>query len=146
MDNSLIRHNGSAFKRFIYLTLGILLVGIGILGIVLPILPTTIFLILASACFVKSSPAMNAWLKRNKILGVYIRNYQDKAGMSIAAKVSTILFLWAGILASGYFFTENTAVRIILLIIAAGVSIHIFTIKTAETNELNKMDEDSTAN
>jgi uncharacterized membrane protein YbaN (DUF454 family) len=66
MEKSLsVKDNSSSIQRYIYLSLGILLVGIGIVGIILPLLPTTIFLILASACFVKSSPQMNEWLNRN---------------------------------------------------------------------------------
>ena len=73
---------------------------------------------------------MNEWLKGNKILGVYIRNYQDKTGMTLISKINTISILWIGILASAYFFTDNLSIRIILAIIAIGVTIHIVTIKT----------------
>jgi uncharacterized membrane protein YbaN (DUF454 family) len=136
MEKSLsVKDNSSSIQRYIYLSLGILLVGIGIVGIILPLLPTTIFLILASACFVKSSPQMNEWLKRNKYLGVYIRNYQDKTGMTKVSKISTILVLWVGILASAYFVTQSLSIRIILGIIAIGVTIHIVTIKTNNNNK-----------
>src|SRR5690606_30808860 len=80
--------------RYFYLISGFLLVGIGVLGIFLPILPTTIFLILASACFMKSSPKANEWLKNNRFLGAYLRNYQDKSGLTITAKVLNISVLW----------------------------------------------------
>ena len=102
------------------------------LGIFLPVLPTTIFLILASACFMKSSPKANQWLKNNKFLGVYIRNYQDKTGLSIKTKVFNIIFLWASILMSAFLFTEVAYIRIILIAIAIGVSIHLIMIKTSK--------------
>lgn len=114
--------------RYLYLISGILLVAIGVIGIFLPVLPTTIFLILASACFVKSSPRANEWLKNHKILGMYIKNYQDKTGLTVKAKVINISLLWIMILLSAFFFTNEFYIRIILLMIAVGVTIHLLMI------------------
>jgi len=119
-----------AFYRYLYLISGILLVAIGVIGIFLPLLPTTIFLILASACFIKGSPKANEWLRNHKILGVYIKNYQDKTGLSIKAKVFNITLLWIMILSSAYFFTEELLIRLLLLAIAIGVTIHLLMVKT----------------
>ena len=116
--------------RYAYLTAGFLLVAIGVIGIFLPLLPTTIFLILASACFVKSSPKASEWLRNHKILGVYLKNYQDKTGLTLKTKVFTIVFLWISISISGFFLTNVLYIRLILLAIAVGVSIHIMFIKT----------------
>ena len=103
---------------------------IGVIGIFLPILPTTIFLILASACFVKSSPQANEWLRNHKILGAYIKNYQDKSGLTIKGKVFNVALLWIMILSSAYFFTEEFYIKLLLLAIAIGVTIHLLMIKT----------------
>ena len=84
----------SPFVKYFYLISGFILVAIGVIGIFLPLLPTTIFLILASACFVKGSPRANEWLRNHKILGAYLKNYQDKSGLTIKAKVFNIAFLW----------------------------------------------------
>lgn len=116
--------------RYVYLISGFLLVGIGVLGIFLPVLPTTIFLILASACFMKSSPRANEWLKNNKFLGAYLRNYQDKTGLTVTAKVTNISILWISISLSAYFLTDELYVRILLIAIAIGVTIHLLLIKT----------------
>ncbi len=128
-----IRQNSvqySKFYRYLYLLSGFLLVGIGVIGIFLPILPTTIFLILASACFVKSSPQANEWLRNHKILGAYIKNYQDKSGLTIKAKVFNVALLWIMILSSAYFFTEELFIKLLLLAIAIGVTIHLLLVKT----------------
>jgi len=119
-----------AFYRYLYLISGFLLVVIGVIGIFLPILPTTIFLILASACFVKSSPQANEWLRNHKILGIYIKNYQDKSGLTIKAKAFNIALLWIMILSSAYFFTEEFYIKLLLLAIAIGVTIHLIMVKT----------------
>jgi uncharacterized membrane protein YbaN (DUF454 family) len=120
--------------RYFYLISGILLVAIGVIGIFLPVLPTTIFLILASACFVKSSPRANEWLRNHKVLGMYIKNYQDKTGLSVRAKVFNIIFLWTMILLSAFLLTDKFYIKLILLAIAMGVTIHLLMIKTKSNN------------
>lgn len=128
MEN--IKVEKSAIVKYAYLISGYMLVAIGVIGIFLPILPTTIFLILASACFVKSSSKANEWLKNNKYLGPYIKNYQDKSGLSIKTKIFTISFLWISISLSAFYLTNQFYIRLILLAIAVGVSIHLLTIRT----------------
>lgn len=118
--------------RYLFLLSGFVLVGIGVVGIFVPLLPTTIFLILASACFMRSSPRANEWLKNHKLLGAYLRNYQEKSGLTIKAKVIHIAALWAGILLSAIVFTSDPAIRILLLLIAVGVTIHLVMVKTAK--------------
>lgn len=120
-------------QRYFYLISGFLLVAIGVVGIFLPVLPTTIFLILASACFVKSSPKANEWLRNHKVLGMYIKNYQDKSGLTIRAKIFNIAFLWIMILLSAFYFTEEFYIRVLLLLIAVGVTIHLIMIKTKKS-------------
>jgi uncharacterized protein len=119
--------------RYAYLVSGFLLVAIGIIGIFLPLLPTTIFLILASACFVKSSPKANEWLRNNKFLGPYLKNYQNKTGLTIKSKIFTIIFLWLSIGISAFYLTNEFYIRMLLLVIGAGVSTHIIYIKTQKT-------------
>lgn len=121
--------------RYLYFISGVLLVAIGVIGIFLPILPTTIFLILASACFIKSSPKANEWLRNHKILGVYIKNYQDGAGLTVKSKIFNITFLWTMILVSALFFTDLWYIQVLLLAIAIGVTIHLLMIKTRKNEE-----------
>jgi uncharacterized membrane protein YbaN (DUF454 family) len=118
--------------RYLYLIMGFLLVGIGILGIFLPVLPTTIFLILASACFMKSSPKANEWLKKNRWLGPYLKNYTEKSGLTVKSKLVLISILWISITFSAFILTDIPAIRILLLLIAIGVTIHLVMVKTAK--------------
>ncbi|MCO6474750.1 MAG: YbaN family protein [Melioribacteraceae bacterium] len=127
-----------AVKKGILLSLGIILTGIGIIGIFLPILPTTIFLILASICFMKSSKRMNDWLVNHKYLGQYIKAYRNNTGMTVKSKITSIVMLWISISISGLYFTDSTPVRLLLLLIAAGVTIHLITIKTANSVSVKK--------
>jgi len=116
--------------KWILITAGTLFVGLGILGIFLPILPTTPFLLLAAACYARSSKRFYRWLINNKWIGAYIKNYREGKGVPLKIKVFTISLLWITILFSIFFIIQISWIKIILLIIAAGVTIHILTIKT----------------
>jgi uncharacterized membrane protein YbaN (DUF454 family) len=117
-------------KKGILIFLGFLFVGIGILGIFLPLLPTTVFFLLSAYCFSKSSDKFYHWLLHNRWFGSYIKNYREKKGISIRVKIVSISVLWLTILYSAFFFVSNIYVRILLLLIAVGVTIHLVSIKT----------------
>lgn len=119
-------------KNIIYIALGGLFVTIGVIGIFVPLLPTTIFLLIASYFFMKSSPKLNEKLVNNKYLGPYIRNFQEKKGMPKKSKINAITLLWISILTSAYFFTDLFAVRVLLLIIAISVTIYLIKLKTLD--------------
>ena len=120
-------------KNTLYIVIGSILVTLGTIGIFIPLLPTTIFLILASYFFMKGSPELNERLLNNKYLGHYIKNYRDKKAMPLKSKISSIVMLWISILISGYFLTENNVLRGILLVVAIGVTIHISSLKSIQT-------------
>ncbi len=111
---------------------GLILVGVGILGMFLPILPTTIFFILAAWCFARSSERFHIWLHNNRLFGKYLRNYRSGNGMTVNSKIFSIAFLWIGILASAIWATHNLYIRILLIAIAVGVSWHLLAIKTTK--------------
>ena len=116
--------------KWILITMGTIFVGIGIIGIFIPILPTTPFLLLAAACYARSSTRFYNWLINNKLIGTYIKNYREGKGVPLKVKVFTILLLWITILFSVFFILLISWIKIILIIIAIGVTIHILTIKT----------------
>jgi len=123
--------------RIILLSLGCLFSGIGFVGLFVPLLPTTPFLLLSAACFVRSSEKLYSKLLGNKLLGVYIKSYLENRGIPLKVKLSAITLLWTGITLSAIFATESLVVRIILFIIAISVTIHIVKLKTE-----NKLLED----
>ncbi len=103
---------------------------LGVLGIFLPLLPTTPFLLLSAFLYARSSEKFYTWLTTHKYLGPFIRNYTEKKGIPLKAKITAISLLWATMLVSIIFIVPLTAVKIILLIIAAAVTIHILSFKT----------------
>jgi len=125
-----IKKASSRFTRGILITAGTLFVGLGVLGIFLPLLPTTPFLLLAAACYAKSSKRFYSWLLSNKWFGNYIKNYREKKGVPLKVKLSSISLLWITILFSVVFVVDILLFRIILILIAAGVTIHILYIRT----------------
>ena len=112
---------------------GSLLVGLGIIGIFVPMLPTTPFLLLAAACYARSSPKFYYWLLNNRWFGSYI-NYRQRKGIPLTIKIFTLALLWLTIETSAAFAAHSLTVRIILILIAVAVSVHILTIKTLKSN------------
>lgn len=111
---------------------GSLFVGLGVLGVFLPLLPTTPFLLLAAACYARSSKRFYDWLIDNRWFGNYIRNYREKKGIPSRVKLSSISLLWITIIVSAVFATDHLCVRIGLIVLAIGVTIHILSIRTLE--------------
>jgi hypothetical protein len=114
-------------KRSLLIGAGSLAVGLGILGVLLPVLPTTPFLLLAAACYAKSSDRFYRWLMTNRYLGEYIRNYREGRGIPARTKAFTLTCLWATISFSALVVVEPLPVKIILFVIATCVSAHILT-------------------
>ena len=118
--------------RLLLVIAGTLSVGLGILGIFVPVLPTTPFLLLATACYARSSERFYGWLLNNKWFGNYIRSYLERKGIPLKVKVLTITLLWITIGSSAAFAVQSFVVRLILALIAIGVSIHILCIRTSK--------------
>ena len=112
----------------IYIILGIIFLGLGIIGIVLPVLPTTPFILLASFCLAKGSDRINNRFKKTKIYREYILNFKEN-GLTKKQKIRIVLTADLMLLASGYF-VNNFHVRIFLFCLALIKTAVIFRIKT----------------
>ncbi len=117
----------------IWIIAGSICVGLGIVGIFLPVLPTTPFLLLAAFCYSRGSSALHQKLLENPILGDYIRNYQEGNGIPLAQKIISISFLWLTIGGSILFVKPALWLSLLLLAIASGVTIHLVRVKTRKT-------------
>jgi uncharacterized membrane protein YbaN (DUF454 family) len=125
-------------KRWLLIGAGTLCTGLGIIGIFIPILPTTPFLLLAAACYMRSSERFYQWLINNRVFGAYVRNYIEGRGMPVRIKIFTILLLWLAIGLSIAFGVQNTVIRIVLVGIAIGVTTHICLIKKRKAEDSGK--------
>ncbi|HEX7982021.1 MAG TPA: YbaN family protein [Duganella sp.] len=81
--------------KIVFNLIGCMAVALGVLGIFLPLLPTTPFLLLASACFARGSTRMHNWLRTNRVFGKYLRDYENGRGIPLRGKVWILIFMWA---------------------------------------------------
>lgn len=116
--------------RPLLVALGTLSVVIGVVGIFVPILPTTPFLLLAAACYARSSPRFLHWLLDNPWFGSYLRNYRAGQGIPRSVKVPALIVLWATITMSIAYAPPAWWVKILLGGIGLVVSIHLILLKT----------------
>ena len=80
--------------RYFLIMTGWLSIALGVIGIVLPLLPTTPFILLAGGCFAKSSPRFHQWLLNHAFFGPLIKNYRGKQGLPRQVKIRAIIFIW----------------------------------------------------
>ena len=117
-------------KSTIFTVFGTIFLIIGAIGVFIPILPTTPFLLLAAACYLRGSERLHRWLIYNRVFGEFIRNYTEGRGIKQRQKIYTISFLWLMIIFSVIYVLKNSLFRILLLLIAMVVSIHIIILPT----------------
>ena len=117
-------------KRIAILGLGCVSLAVGVVGIFLPLIPTTGPLLLAAVCFDRSSPRFHSWLMNNRYLGGYIKNYREGRGLPMMQKVCTIGLLWTTITLSIVFAVDAWWGKALLAVIAIAVTLHVATLPT----------------
>ncbi len=116
--------------RALFFVAGSVSLALGAIGIVLPILPTTPFLLLALACYCRSSERMTHWMLNNKYFGRYIRNYKEGKGIPLKTKLFAITILWIAMVYSAIFIIPIWIAQLILFAVAAAVTLHVFRLQT----------------
>jgi uncharacterized membrane protein YbaN (DUF454 family) len=116
--------------KAILVVFGSLFVGLGVAGIFLPLLPTTPFLLLAAACFTRSSERLHTWLITHKRLGPYVSGYVTGSGIPVRAKVVTLVLLWGTISYCAVYLVPMVWAKVLLLVVAVSVSVFVLTRKT----------------
>lgn len=129
--------------RLLFIILGSLCLGLGLIGMIIPVLPTTPFLLLAAYFYARSSQRFYIWLTTNRWFGEYIRNYREGRGMPLRHKVITIALVWLSIGSTALLAVSSWWMRAILLAIAVGVTIHLARIKTPKTTLPRALIEES---
>jgi len=115
--------------RILWSAAGTLFLCLGVVGIAIPLLPTTPLLLLAAACYLRGSKRMHRWMLTNKVFGRYLREYSEGRGIPLRIKLGTISLLWIVIGISAVAATDDTVIRALLLAVAAAVTIHILRIR-----------------
>ena len=110
--------------------LGIIALGLGVLGIFLPVLPTTPLLLLAAALFLRGNMKLYDWLLNHPKLGPYIRNFMEYKAIPLKVKVVSVRLVWITLLNCAIFVADHWAFRALFISLAAAITIHILSYKT----------------
>ncbi len=132
------KHVKNAFLRWILISCGWLAVAGGVVGIFLPLLPTVPFLLLAVACFARSSERFHRWLVEHNHLGPLLRDYLGGAGMPLRAKAIAIGMVWVSFPATTILFARDFWLKIVLIAVAVGVTLYLLSLPTAMNDKTNK--------
>ncbi len=116
-------------KRLLLILAGSISLVLGVIGIVLPVLPTTPFLLLAAFCYLRSSRRLYDWMLNNRVFGTYIYNYLTYRAVKKSVKVVTLALLWSALSVS-IALVSNVYLRVFLAAVGVGVSIHVISLKT----------------
>lgn len=116
-----------AFMRYILITIGLISAIVGFIGIVVPLLPTTPFLLLAAVCFSRSSERFNRWLVSTKVYGEYVESFKRDRGFTLKKKFKILLSLYI-VIAFSLYKLDNFYIRIGLLIMVTFQTIVLFTL------------------
>lgn len=127
-------------KKCFYFILGSVALTFGIIGVFLPVLPTTPFLLLAAFCYLRCSKRMYDWLIHHKIFGRYIYCYLTYKAIPKKTKITAIIFLWSSLIIS-MILIASLHIRIFLMVVGIGVSVHLMMLKTLSLEEMNEMNE-----
>ncbi|MGJ9459477.1 YbaN family protein [Oceanobacillus sp. CF4.6] len=103
-------------KKLFLIIIGSVSLVLGIVGIILPLLPTTPLLLLAAACYIRSSERLYNWLITNKYFGSYILNYREGKGIPLKAKIVGVSLLWISLLYTIIFVIPLVVVKLVLFL------------------------------
>jgi uncharacterized protein len=116
--------------RILFAALGCLFVVIGVVGIFVPLLPTTPFLLLASACFARSSKRLHNWLRTHGTFGRLLRDYEDGRGIPLRGKILAMAMMWPSML-YGIWRVGHPALQLLLFAIGCGVTVYLLRLPTS---------------
>jgi uncharacterized membrane protein YbaN (DUF454 family) len=129
------------FKRILFIIVGAIATALGVIGILVPVLPTTPFLLIAAFFFARSSERFYQWLITNRYFGEYLRNYREGRGMPLREKLVALTALWLTIGLAVIFTIPSWWGRAALLAIAIAVTVHLVRLKTYRRPETTLAEE-----
>lgn len=118
-------------KKYILVTLGTITLILGVVGIFIPLLPTTPFLLITSFCYLRSSQSLHDWLLGHRLLGPYIADYVQYRTVRRKTKILALATLWPS-LGLSMFIVQRLFLQILLASIGTIVSIHIIRLPTSK--------------
>lgn len=112
--------SGKGVRKVLYIGFGTVCTILALAGVVLPGLPTTPFLLLASWLFVRSSPSLHARLESSRLFGPYLKRYRKRGGVTVKGKTMIVILMLSVVAVSCIFFLESSVLR--LIVASAGIA------------------------
>jgi uncharacterized protein len=128
--NAVMKTKKNKITRALLMIAGTVCLVFAAIGLVLPLIPTTPFLLAAAACYCRSSERFYSWLINNRWFGEYIKNFREGKGIPLKTKVFAATILWVTISVSALFLVPILMVQVVLLVVAVAVTIHILRLPT----------------
>ena len=116
--------------KYLLIILGSISLALGVIGIFLPLLPTTPFLLLAATLYVRSSQKLYQWLINQKYLGTYIRNFREYHAIPLRAKIISITMVWITLIYCTITISEHFWAKALFILLAIGITCHILSYRT----------------
>ena len=123
---------GEETLKLVYNIIGTVSLFFGFIGVLLPIIPTTPFVLLSAACYYKGSERLHEWPSGNEVFGPMIRDYEEHGGMRKATKMKALTIMWVAVLASTLLILDTLTMRALILLIAAIGTASMLRVKTIE--------------
>jgi len=137
------KHVKSAFMRWVLICCGWIFIVGGIAGIFLPLVPTVPFLLLAAACFARSSERFHTWLVEHNHLGPLVRDYLNGAGIPRRVKRAAICMIWVSFPASTFLFANALWLKVLLIAAAVAITVYLLFLPTApKDDQPDRMDHE----
>jgi len=118
--------------KLIYNIIGTISLIIAFIGVVLPVLPTTPFVLLSAACYYKGSERLHGWLSSNKVFGPIIRDYEEHKGMKKTTKIRALTIMWAAVLTSAFIILSTWTMQALVILVAVVGTVAMLRTKTVE--------------
>lgn len=128
-DKEKLSDSKSRVKNVVFIVLGSIFFLLGLIGVFIPVLPTTPFLLLTAFFYLRSSRRLYIWLTSHRLFGSYINDYMQHRAVRRKAKISALVFLWLTLLVS-MLVVPLIQIRIVLAVVGIAVTIHLLTLKT----------------
>jgi uncharacterized membrane protein YbaN (DUF454 family) len=122
----------SNLKKYILIFIGLIFVAIGLIGVFVPGLPTTIFMILAAYCFIRSNEKLYNWVVNNKMFGSKVKHFMETKTIPLSGKIHSISAMWLMVILSLFLLKNSFVIKIIVIVAALIGTIVILSFPTAK--------------
>ncbi len=119
-------------KRILLIFLGLIFVALGLIGVFVPGLPTTIFMILAAYCFVRSSEKLYSWVINNQLFGQRVKHFIETKTIPLRGKIYSISSMWIMVTLSLIFLKVSLIIKFMIFLLAIIGTVVILSYPTAK--------------